>query len=164
MGVFIAFFTFYSLNLQKKISNGWYNTKAEYLGETKEEAIRAIMDAYNDKNQLVTPSESANREFMFFSIGRGANKVDLVGEIIKIDGKVYTLQDNRGNTYEKVIANKRQILTATEADFMKEVEFKKPLPKYAIGDKIKTVDGREHTIEDIDFQQTYKDLFDDLNY
>lgn len=134
-------------------SNGWYNTKAEFLGDTKEEAIRAIMDKYNDENKLITPSEKAKREFMFFSVGKGAKKVNLVGEITKIDGKVYTLQDNRGNTYEKVITNKRSIISATEQDFMKEIEVEKPLPKYAIGDKVKSIDGREHVIEDIDFRQ-----------
>lgn len=136
-----------------KISNGWYNTKSEYLGETKSEAINSIVEKYNEENKLIKQADKAKKEYVFFTDGKGANKVNLVGEIVKIDGKVYTLQDNKGNTYEKVVTNRRSLVTATEQDFMKEVEYKKPLPKYAIGDRIKTLDGREYVITDIDSRQ-----------
>ena len=134
-------------------SNGWYNTKGEFLAETKNDAITFIIDKYNDDNNLTKAAKEIKKEYINFTLSKGKKQKKLVGELLNIDGKIYTVKLNTGETFEVVFKNPRSVVYATEQEFNSQETLEKPTPKYKKGDKVISQDGVEYTILNSDIVQ-----------
>lgn len=136
------------------------NDPNAYLGDTKKEATQAILDRYNEENNLITEGQYGN-EYYSFELGRGASRKRIVGLLLdtKEDPKnparaIYTLQDIDGNIFD--INDKKENPTllqpTTEQDFDNQEPLQKPKPKYNVGTEITDAEGNKHVVESIEIK------------
>lgn len=125
------------------------NSPESFLGDTREEAINALLDKYNETNNLTNLENNPVEQYYTINTkDKDGNKIKVVARLTKAD-VINEFEDVNGNVYQSAALGKE----ATQEDYEAQGELIKPEAKYSVNDKVIDNDGVKHTITSVEVNQ-----------